>query len=67
LEVHVKAQRDDKYQIQLLNIDMPLPVDITADGVTKKYTLDKKGITIVSKTMPIIDPDTYYLKKLIIE
>ncbi|WEA02412.1 M1 family metallopeptidase [Mucilaginibacter sp. SJ] len=67
LEVHVKAQRGDKYQIQLLNIDMPLPVDITTDGATKRYTLDKKGITVTSKTMPVIDPDTYYLKKLIIE
>jgi hypothetical protein len=65
--VHVKAQRGDKYLIQLLNIDMPLPIDITADGVTKRYALDKKGITIVSKTMPAIDPDTYYLKKLILE
>jgi len=67
LEVHIKAQRGDKYQVQLLNIDMPLPIDITADGVTKRYILDKKGITIISKTMPVIDPDTYYLKKLIIE
>ncbi|MFC0518309.1 M1 family metallopeptidase [Mucilaginibacter angelicae] len=67
LEVHVKAQRGDKYQVQLLNIDMPLPVDIIADGTTQRYTLDKKGITITSKTMPVIDPDTYYLKKLIIE
>lgn len=67
LEVHIKAQRGDKYQVQLLNIDMPLPVDITVDGVTKKYTVDKKGITISSETMPLIDPDTYYLKKLIIE
>jgi len=67
LEVHVKAQRGDRFQVQLLNIDMPLPVDITADGVTKRYTLDKKGITITSKTMPVIDADTYYLKKLIIE
>jgi len=67
LEVHIKAQRGDKYQVQLLNINMPLPVDITADGITKRYTLDKKGISITSKTMPVIDPDTYYLKKLIIE
>ncbi|WPV02427.1 M1 family metallopeptidase [Mucilaginibacter sp. cycad4] len=67
LEVHVKALRGDKYQVQLLNIDMPLPVDIVADGVSKRYTVDKKGITIISKAMPVIDPDTYYLKKLIIE
>lgn len=67
LEVHIKAQRGDKYQVQLLNIDMSLPIDITADGITKRYTLDKKGITIISKTTPVIDPDTYYLKKLIIE
>jgi aminopeptidase N len=67
LEVHVTAKRGDKYLIQLQNIDMLLPTDITIDGVTKRYTLDKKGITLTSKTMPVIDPDTYYLKKLIIE
>jgi aminopeptidase N len=67
LEVHIKAQPRDMYLVQLQNIDMPLPVDITADGVTKRYTLDKKGIRIKSATIPVIDPDTFYLKKLIIE
>jgi aminopeptidase N len=67
LNIHVKALPDDKYLVQLENIEMPLPLDITADGITKRYTLDKKGITISSKTMPIIDPDIFYLKKVTIE
>jgi aminopeptidase N len=67
LEIHVKAQRNDNYLIQLENIDMPLPIDISTNGVTKRYTLDKNGITLNSNNLPVIDPDTYYLKKLTIE
>jgi len=44
-----------------------LPVDITLDGVTKRYTIDKKGLKLKSGTAPVVDKDTYYLKKLIIE
>jgi aminopeptidase N len=67
LNVHVKALRGDKYLIQLDNVDMPLPLDITADGATKRYMLDKKGVTVSSKTLPVIDPDMFYIKKVIIE
>lgn len=67
LNVHVKALRGDKYLVQFENMDMPLPLDIAADGTTKRYTIDKKGITISSKTLPIIDPDMFYIKKVIIE
>ncbi|HTE00216.1 MAG TPA: M1 family metallopeptidase [Mucilaginibacter sp.] len=67
LNVHVKALRGDKYLIQLENMDMPLPLDITADGATKRYTLDKKGLTISSKNLPVIDPDMFYIKKVIFE
>jgi aminopeptidase N len=67
LEVSVKARPRDKYVITLLNIGTDLPVDVTTDTGTKRMTLTPKGITIESKTTPIIDADGWYLKKVILE
>jgi aminopeptidase N len=67
LDIHIKALRGDKYLVQLQNIDMSLPLDITTDGTTKRYTVDKKGITVSSKTLPVIDPEVFYIKKVIFE
>lgn len=67
LEIHVKALPKGKYSIQLDNISMPLPVDVTTDAGTQRLMVDSKGIKVDSKTVPVIDKDSYYLKKLIIE
>ncbi|ASU34810.1 M1 family metallopeptidase [Mucilaginibacter xinganensis] len=67
LEVHIKQQPGNKYLIQLDNISIPLPIDITTEAGTKRIMVDSKGIRVNSKILPVIDPDTYYLKKLIIE
>ena len=37
------------------------------DAGTKRMTVDGKGIIVLSKTMPVIDADTYYIKKITIE
>lgn len=67
LEIHVKQTGDDKYVVKLLNMDMPLPVNIVTDAGMQRLVVDKKGITITSKTPLQIDPDIFYLKKLIVE
>jgi len=67
LEVHVLRTGVNKYLVQILNIDMPLPLDIVTDAGNKKMVINKKGIEIMSNMLPQIDPDMYYLKKLIIE
>ena len=67
LEVHIKQQPRDKYLIQLDNISIPLPIDVTTDAGTKRMMVDGKGIRVDSKTIPVIDADTYYLKKVIME
>jgi len=67
LEVHIRQRPRDKYLVQLDNISMPLPVDITTDAGTRRVIVDSKGVLVDSKTVPVIDPDTYYLKKVIIE
>jgi aminopeptidase N len=67
LEVHIKQLPNNKYLVQLQNINIPLPVDIATDGSTKRMMLDSKGMKIDSKTIPVIDPEVFYIKKVIIE
>ena len=72
LEVHVKQLPKGVYSIKLENISIPLPLDITFTpgtplSIQKRMIVDSKGIKISSSTPPIIDYDTYYLKKLIEE
>ena len=67
LDISIKAQRGGKYLIQLQNIAIPLPVDVTTDAGTKRLMVDSKGIRVDSKTMPVVDADSYYLKKVTME
>lgn len=67
LEVHVTAMPNDQYKIQLDNMDIPLPIDILTDKGVQRITLNKKGVILKSTVVPQIDPDTYYIKKVIIE
>lgn len=67
LEIHVRQTGDDKYLVKLINLDMPLPVNIVTDAGMQRLVVDKKGITITSKTTLQVDPDVFYLKKVILE
>ncbi|MFD0793836.1 M1 family metallopeptidase [Mucilaginibacter litoreus] len=67
LEVDVKARPGDKYLIKLQNINMTLPVDVKTDSGTQKLMLNQQGLTVSSKTVPVIDADGWYLKKVILE
>ncbi len=67
LEIHVKQTEENKYVVKLLNLDMPLPINILTDAGMQRLVVDKKGITIKSKTALQIDPDVFYFKKVILE
>jgi len=67
LEIHIKQMPNNRYLVQLQNMNIPLPMDITTDAGTKRLTIDSKGIFVDSKTLPVIDADTYYIKKITIE
>jgi len=67
LEVHVRQMDIDKYRITLANIDMPLPLEITTDGGSEQKMVSKKDIILTSKTLPVIDSRTFYLKRVIYE
>ncbi len=67
LEIHITGMTNNRYQVQLSNIDMPLPLDIKTDAGISRVMVDRKGITISSNVLPQVDPDSYYIKKVIIE
>jgi aminopeptidase N len=68
LEVDVKQTAPNVYNIKLLNIEMPLPLDITTDKGTVRRIVDMaKGTVVSSTTMPLIDSKVFYLKKVIYE
>ncbi|MBC7511761.1 MAG: M1 family metallopeptidase [Ferruginibacter sp.] len=67
LAVQVTSMPNNEYKIQLVNLDMALPIDILTENGTQKIMVDKKGVVVKSKVLPQIDSDSYYLKKVIIE
>ncbi|MGZ3834742.1 MAG: M1 family metallopeptidase [Mucilaginibacter sp.] len=67
LEIHIKQLPNNKYLVQLQNNNIPLPLDIATDAGTERIMIDSKGIKIESKTIPVIDPEVFYIKKVIIE
>jgi hypothetical protein len=67
VEIQVKQTDENKYVVKLLNMDMALPVNIVTDEGMQRLVVDKKGITVNSKTMLQVDPDVFYFKKLILE
>jgi hypothetical protein len=46
---------------------MPLPINILTDAGMQRLVVDKKGITVNSKTPLQVDPDVFYFKKVIVE
>jgi aminopeptidase N len=67
LEISVKQIDVNRYRVQSMNLDMDIPIEVVTDSGTQKVLLGKKPINIDSKTLPIVDPKVYYLKKVIVE
>jgi len=67
LEIFVKQVPNGSYQVSLVNIDMELPLKIiTSEGV-QTIKVGKKAKTIKSTILPVIDPDRYYLTRIVFE
>jgi aminopeptidase N len=67
LDISVKQKEEDKYTIQLINLDYELPIEIVTSAGKQKMKIGKTAVTVTSTTLPVIDPDVFYLKKVIIE
>lgn len=67
LIVNVKQTADSKYVVKLVNLDMPVPMDIQTDTGIKRLMIDKNGVTVESKTAVQVDPKVFYLKIVVLE
>jgi aminopeptidase N len=67
LEVTLKQTGESTWLVRLNNLDFDLPAAVVTDAGRQTITLTKKPQTITSKTLPVIDPDVNYLKKVVIE
>ena len=67
LEVSVRQTGDNTYTIKLNNLDMAIPMDIRTNSATQRLTVDAKGINVTSEGWPVVDPEVFYLKRVIQE
>jgi len=67
LDIAVRQLDHNRFALSLVNLDMEIPVEVvTADG-KKRMMLGKKTVEVTSATLPVVDPNVYYLKRVIIE
>lgn len=67
LEFLVKQIGYDEYEISLQNYDHTVPVDIYTSEGLQRVMVNKDKMKMTSTTLPIIDPNVYYLKRVILE
>ncbi len=67
LTINVKQSGLNTFLISFTNMEMTLPLEVQTSAGRQTILVSKKPVEIKSDQMPVIDPDSYYLKKLIIE
>ncbi len=67
LEISLKQTGDDTYRVQVLNLDYEIPIEVLTSAGKQKISISKTPVMIKSATLPVLDPDVYYLKKVIVE
>lgn len=67
LEISVKQTGNTRYSVRLLNYDEALPVEIQTEKGVSKLMIGKKPVIVESATIPQIDMNGYFIKKVILE
>lgn len=67
LEILIKQTGEDKFLIKTKNLEMSIPLDVLTASGMQRLLVDTNGITVTSTSPVQVDPQVYYLKKLIIE
>ena len=67
LTINLKQTGLNTYLISFLNMDMTLPLEVQTSSGKQRIMVDKKPVEISSDSFPVIDPDCYYLKKIVFE
>ena len=65
-QIHMKRTTSG-YFLKSDNLEMELPLQIITDTGRQTIKVDKFGLFVKSTNPPIVDPDRYYLTKIIIE
>jgi len=67
LEILVKQTAEDTFVVKLLNMDIPLPIDVVTSMGQQRIYVDPNGTTVASNTFIQLDPKMFYLKKIVYE
>jgi aminopeptidase N len=67
LTINIKQTGLNTYLISFMNMDMTLPLEVQTSAGRQKLMVNKTPVEIKSDSLPVIDPDCYYLKKIVIE
>lgn len=67
LKITVRQTGLQTYEIRTENMPMELPLEIQTTAGRTVIQVSSKPVKINSATMPVVDPDAYYLKTITIE
>ena len=67
LDIVVKQVSSNEYSLTIQNINMELPVKIVTDGRVQLMELNANSQIVTSQMPPVVDPDGWYLKRVILE
>jgi len=67
VDFNVKQLSDTTYTIKLVNLDGPLPVQISTPLGIRTEQVTNKGISVISHGWPQVDPNVYYFKRVTLE
>jgi aminopeptidase N len=67
LEIGVKQKSDTSYELKLLNLDMEIPLEIETEKGRQTIRVSKDAVTIQASGALRVDPQGFYMKKVIFE
>ncbi len=65
LEIEINGINDRTYQVRFKNYKELLPIEFETSEGTVKMDLGDQWIEILSTSIPVPDPEGYYLKKVL--
>lgn len=67
LEIQVKQVSDTSYQVKLLNLNMSIPMEVDTDAGRKTVQLSQDPLLLLSRRLPVLDAQGFYMKKITVE
>jgi aminopeptidase N len=67
MEIRIKKTAPNQYHLRVLNLELPVPLEVVTDAGIGRIITNKNGTTFSSKSKPIIDPKSFYLKNVMYE